>query len=245
MKSLKDVSLFEHLLNLKKIYERIEMKLIVKTDKEIKNLTSRDIRNFTGAIVDKEYIDDVMWHKKTPPKLIYIKPFKLGFEIVTWTNDIGLLQHIAEKLKDKTINIKNINAKIKKTWFKDENFTIPQKGLYFYETRTPIILSVNPVEYKIVYATNTKEDKSDLIKYIKRRIITDIKYKAKHYYNLNLNLDDLNLIIEDENVRLVEYKEDLKKFQAVFLRFASNYSLPRFIGYKTGLGWGEIISKRI
>jgi hypothetical protein len=223
----------------------LKMKLIVKTDKEIKSLKPRDIRNFIGAVTDDKYADDILWHKKTPPKLIYVKPYKMGFEIVTWTNDYGLLQHIAEKIQDKTMNIKGINAKITDTWFKDENFTIPQKGLYFYETRTPVILSTNPVEYKIVYAINTSNNKKALIDYIKHRIKNDVEYKAKHYFNLDLDLKDLNLIIKNENVRLVDYKDGLKKFQAVFMKFASNYSLPRFVGYKTGLGWGELIPNKI
>ena len=223
------------------------MKLIVKTDKEVKNLRPRDIRNLIGSIVDTKYKDIVLWHKHLPPKFIFVKPFKLGFEIVNWTNKVEALNHIAEKLqqKDLELNIKNINAKIKKVWFKDEEFVIPQKGLYFYTTRTPIILSVNPVEYKIVYACNLKENKNDLINYIKHRIKSSIEYRTKYYFNINLDLSDLNLIIQDENIRLVSYKEDSKKFQAAYLTFASNYSLPRFIGYSIGMGWGEIINQKI
>jgi len=158
---------------------------------------------------------------------------------------LQLLNHIAEKLKDKEISIKNIKAKIEKVWFKNEEFIIPQKGLCFYETRTPVILSTNNTEFKIVYAINTNNNIEEMKKFIEYRIKKDIEYKAKEYFNLDLDLKDLNLIIQNENIRLVEYKEGLKKFQAVFMKFASNYSLPRFIGYKTGLGWGEIINKRV
>jgi hypothetical protein len=221
------------------------MKVIVGTDKEVKKLTPRDVRNFIGSIVDKKYEDDVLWHQKKPSKLIFVKPYRLGFEIVTYTNDYGLMYHIAEKLEGKEINIKGVNAKVKKVWFKDENFVIPQKGLYLYETRTPIMLAGNPVEYKIVYTLNTKKDKKELMEYIKHRIKSDVEYKAKYYFNLDLNLDDLNIIIQKEDIRLVDYKDDTKKFQAAFLKFASNYSLPRFVGYRVGLGWGEILNQKI
>ena len=223
------------------------MKLIVKTDKEVKKLRPRDIRNFIGSIVDEEYKDVVLWHKHLPPELVFVKPFKFGFEIVSWSNNTEVLNHIADKLqqKDLKLNIKDINTKIEKVWFKNEEFTIPQKGLYFYKTRTPMILAVNPVEYKIVYACNTKDNKDDLLKYIKHRIETNIKHQAKHYFNMDIDLDDLNLIIQNEDIRLVSYKEDSKKFQAAYLTFASNYSLPRFIGYSIGMGWGEIIHQKM
>jgi len=220
------------------------MKLVVQTDKIIKELKPRDIRNFIGSIVDETFKDEVLWHKKMPPELIYVKPFKYGFEIVSWKNRMDLLHHIHEKLIDKHINIKGIKANIKKSFFKEEGLTIPQKGLYFYKSRTPIILSTNPVEYKIVYACNTK-NQDDLIKYIKKRIKYSIIYNAKYYFNLNLNLDDLNLIIEKQDIRLVEYKTGIKNFQAVFIKMASNYSLPRFVGYKIGLGWGELIMQKM
>ena len=224
------------------------MKLIVKTDKEINSLKPRDIRNFIGKIADESYKDDIFWHKHLPPKLIYVKPFRLGFEIVNYDNSLNLLNHIAkrlEKFKNRVINLKGIETKIKKVWFKPEEFIIPQKGLYFYKTRTPVRLSNNPVEYKIVYACNNKSDRRDLIRYITHRIKSDIEYKAKHYFNIDLDLSDLNLIIQDENVRLVEYKKGLKDFQAVYMTFASNYSLPRFVGYGTGLGWGELIMQKM
>ena len=223
------------------------MKLIVKTDNEIKKLKPRDIRNLIGSIVEEQYKDLVLWHKHEPSELIYAKPYKLGFEIVSWKNNIKLLKHIEEKLQNKKLHFGEIEAKVKKVWYKDENLTIPQQGLFFYYTRTPIILSTNPVEYKIVYATNQKEDKNDLIKYIKHRIKYDVVYKLKHYYGIDVSnsLKDLNLIIQKEDIKLVDYKEGEKKLQAAFLKFASNYSLPRFIGYKTGLGWGELVNLKI
>ena len=223
------------------------MKLIVKTNKEIKSLKPRDIRKLVGSIVDEKYKDLVLWHKHKPSELIYVKPYKLGFELVSWKNNVELLKHIEEKLQNRELYFEAVKAKIKKVWYKDEVLTIPQQGLFFYYTRTPIILSTNPVEYKIVYATNQKEDKSDLIKYIKHRIKYDVVYKIKHYYGIDVSniIKDLNLIIQQENIRLVNYKEGEKKMQAAFLKFASNYSLPRFVGYKTGLGWGELVNLKI
>ena len=223
------------------------MKLIVKTDKEIKGLLPRDVRNFIASVIGEKYRDKVLYHGFAPSELIFVKPFKRGFEIVSYKNDADLLFHIEEAIRDKTINVFKTKAKIEKIWYKPEDLILPQKGLFFYYTRTPVILSTNPVEYRIVYATNNKKDKSDLIRYIKHRIKKDVIFKIKHYYGIDVSnvLKDLNLIIKEENVRLVEYKKGEKKRQAAYLKFASNYSLPRFVGYKTGLGWGELVNVRI
>ncbi len=223
-----------------------DMKIFVKT-KELKNVKPRDIRNLLGSIVDNEFKDEVMWHKRKPPKIIYAKPYKKGFEIINYINDYRLMHHILKKLESIKNNIflGGKKIKIEDIELKSEDFTIPQPGLYFYQTRTPIILSTNPVEYKIVYATNT-QNKKDLIKYIQHRIIHSTKLFAKEYFNIDLDyLDDLNLIIQENDIRLVDYKEGLKKYQAVYLKLASNYSLPRFVGYKIGLGWGELKEKNI
>lgn len=224
------------------------MKLLIKTDTDkIYDIKPKDIRRYIGNIVDKQYEDKVLWHERKPPAIIYPKTFKGGFEIVNYTGDRKLMYHIWEKIeKNREIKLNGISCKVVKVRDKEEEYEIPKKGLYFYKTRTPIILSANPIEYKIVYATATKEDLSDFNNYVKYRIINDIKYKLKHYFDIDFNkLDDLNLIIKKEDIRLVEVKEGEKKRQAVWLTFASNYSLPRFVGYANGLGWGELIMQKI
>ena len=84
------------------------MKLFVKVKNELNGLLPRDIRDLTGSIVNEEYKDDVLWHKHKPPKLIFAKPVKKGFEIINYTNDYNLLLHIKDKLE----NIKSFNLKI-------------------------------------------------------------------------------------------------------------------------------------
>jgi len=218
------------------------MKLKVYTDKNIKNLRPIDIRKIIGSITDDKYIDLVLWHKHTPPEVLYSKPLNNSFEIINYTNNLELLTHIKEKLQ----NIELFKqAKVIKTEILPEDYIIPQKGLYVYETRTPIILSINPVEYKIIYAINQNNNLEDLRKYLTSKFIKDINHKLKHYFNTSIKIDDLNLILQDKRIRLVEVKDDEKKRQAIFLKFASNYKLPRFVSYSNGLGWGELIEKQI
>ena len=55
-----------------------------------------------------------------------------------------------------------------------------------------------------------------------------------------MEFNDLELMFDEKALRLIEIKEGVKKFPAIFGKFASNYKLPRFIGYKNGLGFGEV-----
>ena len=75
------------------------MKIVVKL-KDAGGFKPRDVRNYVGSIVDEKYKDLAMWHKNATPELIYVKPFKESFEIISNKNDISLMSHIAEKIED-------------------------------------------------------------------------------------------------------------------------------------------------
>ena len=217
------------------------MKLIIKTTK-LKNLLPGDIRRYIGDIVDVEYKDKVLWHKRDLPELFYAKPYKDGFEIVSYKNNLKLLNHIKDKLLEyPKIDLKDIKATIKDVFIKEEDYPIPQKQLSFYVIRTPVILAVNNTEFKLVYTIDKNNNEKDFLKFLHRRFKSDLSYKLKKIYNVNMEFDDLELMFDEKVLRLVEVKEGAKKFPALFGKFACNYKLPRFISYKNGLGFGEII----
>ena len=215
------------------------MKLIVRTTTDkVKELTPRDIRNFIGSIVDAKYKDLAMWHEKRYPELIYIKPFAKGFEILNYTNNIELMEHIEEKLLEhKDIAIRGIKTKISKVWTKPEQFIFPYRDLCVYKTRTPIVISVNPVEFGISYFA--KDDKEKLFSYVKSRIVKSVKLQAKQYFDVEVDMEDFQIKVLKYEHFQIKYKDN-ELYPAVFMEFMSNYKLPRFVGYKIGLGWGEI-----
>jgi len=221
------------------------MKLLVKTDKPIKHLTSRDIRNFIASI-SSDNADEILWHKGgNLPRLVFTKPYDCAFEIISYSNNEDLINSIANNLQNKNIRIDKADANIISTivGYEELIFEKLTKPIT-YVSRTPMILSANPVEYKIVYATN-KYNKKDLFRYIIEKIKKDIQYKMKYYKKIDVSkeVENLQIDIKNAQLRLVEYKPYEKKKQAAYLTFESNYALPRFIGYKMGLGWGEIIQK--
>ena len=216
------------------------MKLVIKTTK-LKNLLPRDIRRYIGDIVDVEYKELVLWHKRDLPELIYVKPYKNGFEIISYKNNVKLLIHIKNKLLEyPKINIKGIKSSIQKVFLQEEDYLIPQRQLSFYVIRTPIVIATNNTEFKLVYAINKNNNQKDFLKYLHRHFKNDLQYKLKKIHNIDMNFDDLELMFDEKALRLVEVKEGIKKFPAIFGKFACNYKLPRFIGYKNGLGFGEI-----
>ena len=217
------------------------MKIVVKL-KDAGGFKPRDVRNYVGSIVDEKYKDLAMWHKNATPELIYVKPFKESFEIISNKNDISLISHIAEKIED---HPNFYGKKIERVWLKNEQFNFPQRGLTTYMTRTPIIIGTNEKEIGISFACKVKNNMEDLTRYIAHRIKSDAEYQIKNWFGLDLKINDFSIIsISNLKQLFLDYKDGVK-VPAVTMDFVSNFRLPRFVGYKIGLGWGEIIEKGV
>ncbi len=217
------------------------MKIVVKL-KDAGGFKPRDVRNYVGSIVDEKYKDLAMWHKNATPELIYVKPFKESFEIISNKNDISLISHIAEKIED---HPNFYGKKIERVWLKNEQFNFPQRGLTTYMTRTPIIIGTNEKEIGISFACKVKNNMDDLTRYIAHRIKSDAEYQIKNWFGLDLKINDFSIIsISNLKQLFLDYKDGVK-VPAVTMDFVSNFRLPRFVGYKIGLGWGEIIEKGV
>ena len=213
------------------------MKVIVGTKQKIpKTILPRDVRNYVGSIVNEKYKDFFMWHQHKQPPLVYVKPFKKGFEIVFYYNNFEAIFHLIEKIKN---NRNFYGIDIKKVWTKEEGFVPPLKvtNPITYITRTPIIVGTNPTEWGIVHGV--KDDEKKLKDYFVYKIKDTISHQLKEYGSINVDLKDVEIDIGEYKFFFQKYKED-KFFPAFFATFKSNYQLPRFVGYKIGLGFGEI-----
>jgi len=212
------------------------MKIIVGTKQEIpKSIFPRDIRNYVGSIVDKKYKDFFMWHKHKQPPVIYVKPFKKGFEIVFYFNNFEAISHLIDKIKG---NKNFYGVEIKKVWSKEESLIPPLKIVnpITYNTRTPIIVGTNSVEWGIV--NNIKDNEKKLKDYFIYKIKDTISYQLKEYIGISVDLKDVQINIKEYSFFFQKYKES--SYPAFMGTFDSNYQLPRFVGYKIGLGYGEI-----
>lgn len=215
------------------------MKVIVGTKQEIpKSILPRDVRNYVGSIVDDRYKDFFMWHEHKQPPIIYAKPFKKGFEIIFYYNGFEAISHLMDKIKE---NKSFYGVEINKIWNKEESLIPPIKTMkqITYTTRTPLIVGTNSVEWGIV--NNIKNDEEKLKEYLVYKIKDTISHQLKEYIGINVDLNDMQLNIKEYKFFFQKYKES--SYPAFTATFKSNYQLPRFVGYKIGLGYGEIYQK--
>lgn len=215
------------------------MKIIVKVP-NCGALSSRQIRNYIGSIVDKRYEDSVMWHKHTPSDIIYVKPFKHGFEIVFIKNYMNLINHVISKIKKNPLCY---GRQVELVWVKNEQVNIPSLEVSQYETRTPIILASNKIEHGICHASYVNGNKEDMFKYITHRITSDLEFQFLSWFGINIFLPNLSIKILEYTTWINDYDKNNSKLKVLKLKmkFLSNYLLPRFVGKKIGLGYGEII----
>ena len=226
------------------------MKIKVTLSNNLSGFDSRDIRNFIGSIANEKDKDFVMYHGNGLSPVIYSKPYRNIFEITFAKSDeqsINVIGDLANKLNSK--NFLCYGERINKVDVSYDNYLSfeDKKEMVFYKSRTPFVLGVNNTEYKILFNVSQKSDKTDFMKYLKRRIIDSVIFQAKEYLNNELPLDLLDKIeiyFQNQNNQFVfkniKYKD--KILPVMYLSFISNHRLPEFLGYKMGLGFGQIFN---
>lgn len=219
----------------------MKVKFFTDVSFDNKKVSPRDIRNIVMSNVPPELADKIGnkgKRKHTQSVFVYPKPRPRSFEILSYLNDLKALAAAEVALVGKRFNLGGTDVKIVSCEWEDEDYISVKPDLVMYKTRTPIVISSNPVEHKIVYAS-TRND--NLLPYIQKKIVEMIKIQYKEFFNKNLVLNDLILKIVKMNKITVTIDQESKKYsQAVYATFISNYRLPRFIGFNNGLGFGEI-----
>lgn len=203
----------------------------------------------------------------TLPSVIYASPYKDAIYIYGLGDNgsIAINSIFKNVLMNQTLKIKNDIYKIKGIPTIESNIDLlpyNNGSINTYTTLTPINI-FNQVSHKVFKAIlhrhfpDGKFDKSkeqnvnsfyDDIKkeaniQIKDSIantVSTILKKEKSYFEFIKNIE-----IEWEDIQLVfnHYHSQEKKMPMVIGKFRSNFVLPRFIGYKIGKGFGEIILK--
>ena len=226
------------------------MKLVMKLETPIRSLTPRDVRDFLASVVTKdEYREKILWHEHIPPALIFRKPTQNGHaEVINYFNDIELMEHLKRTVIHKEIYNAEGKSKIKKALLKTENFELPQSTApYFavYKTRTPIIIASNSDEIERV--RKIKGNEKALRKFLIDFILDSIFYQTEYYLGFKpLGNYKKQLLIDVADIKFffVPYpkKEVTLSFPSVKCRIISNFLLPRFVGYRIGYGFGELIA---
>jgi hypothetical protein len=98
------------------------------------------------------------------------------------------------------------------------------------------------------FAQNAKESTKEMEKLLKKRIEDMVALQTKEFFGKEVILDDLEIKLLSWNVRTItpNRKERKDKYvQGVYAEFVSNYKLPRYLGYLSGLGYGEILDTQL
>lgn len=226
------------------------MKLAMVLENSIEWLSPRDVRNFLASVNKRdEYNKKVLWHKHIPPVLIFRNPTKNHLEIINYTNDVEMMEYFRKIVVGKEIYNSQGKSRIKRASLKTENFEIPKPlAPYFavYRTRTPIIIASNNKEIEKI--RKIENDTRALREFLKNFILNSIFHQTKHYLGIDLPekyKKQILIDIADIKYFYVPYpkKEISLNFPSVKCRVISNYLLPRFVGYRIGYGFGELVTE--
>jgi len=242
------------------------MKLVVIYKESIKGkkLLPRDVRNYVASICkqDKELHDIVMsqGHHNKQPTFIFSTTNKKSFAIYTFKKD-KLVEEAMKRLsvllyQNPQIHIRGIKAVVKESFTTEYEFTKFEYGLLEREIRTPIIIAAAEYEYAIcVKATKDKDGRKEcdqkwLEEYTASKIKETAVLVAKDWFGeeeslkIEALLEDTIILFKDLKYTVIKYKENLY-FPAVTGTIISNRKLPQFLGYKSGLGYGELSTLKV
>ena len=215
------------------------MRIVLTFEKEsVKDITPRDVRNFCGSITDQKFNKIIMYHGNDAPPIIYKKPLEYAVEIAFYENNFYAFQHLMDRLEKHKDNF--FGRKIKKIIPKDDGYMPPfflGSQTVEYSTRTPIIITTNQIEHKMKYSF---EQNGKIKDYVLFRLKRNLSYQLECYTKIKQSFDNLVLDFKDFKVVTEKYKEG-SNFIGFWTKFTSNYQLPEMVGYKTGLGYGQLV----
>jgi len=208
----------------------------------------------------------------TMPKIIYSRPHGNSVRIFALGEDgvLALNSVFAHLSRTKQMRIKNKNYKIKSLVVDpDKDFLAQSNGLKnTYTTLTPIAIfgKKNYGVFKSIYhrafGDNIPVRKETIqkaepmkkeafygeLKQFAKQFITDyIKFYTASVLGGEKNtyafVDTLEIEWNNIDIVFAKYHSEEKAMPMVIGKFNSNLMLPKFIGYKTGKGFGELSLK--
>jgi len=217
-------------------------------------LLPRDIRNYIASISkeDKVLHDIVMSHKNKQPVFIFSMPNRKSFAIYTFKTDTrtkSALNRLKQLIIDNPkIDINGVSVKADRVFSSSYDFTRFEYGFEERRLRTPLIIASAEFEYALC-AKHTKEnfDQKWLESYVADKIKEVTVLMCRDWYGqeeadrVEVMLEEVIILFKDLEYSPIKYKENLY-YPAVRGTIISNIHLPMFIGYKSGLGYGELSS---
>lgn len=237
------------------------MKLIVLYKKPLEGnsrLLPRDIRNYIASILkdsdqkdEKEAHEVIMAHQNVQPTFIFSMPNRKSFCIYSFKKDPKtkrMMNAIKECIqKNQTLKINNVNAEVKEVFIARAEYTRFESGLFERRLRTPLVIAAAEFEYAICrkFSEEGKVDMAKLKKYTEKKIKETIGLMARDWFDTEEEvlelMEDTTIMFKDLEYTPIPYKKG-EYYPAVKGTIISDRNLPLFIGYKSGLGYGELSS---
>jgi len=209
-------------------------------------LTQRDIRALVLKFIpeNNEYYRLLNWHERSVPRIVYAKPGNSYTLIYSTIPDVA--EYVANKIHKTLVYVNGKKVAIKGARVKKVKFVVEElnDSVYMYKTRTNIITAVNDTEWKINTAVKHRGGienlENDVLANILKRTITHI---YDEWFGFEPDVENLRVrIVSGKHFLDHTYKEG-EKFPSWGGYFFCNYALPPFVGYKIGLGMGEVLLK--
>lgn len=219
------------------------MKIVLTFKEDISELMPRDVRNFCGSITPQKYNEVIMYHGRQSPPILYTKPRKYSTEIIFLKNEFFAFQALVDALEEKR---NFFGRKINKVIVKDEGFQPPFfagiNSRVQYHTRTPIILQDCDFEYKMYdKKRHLNTDTENIESFVNYRIQKHLQHQLKDYLGIEQSFDNLEVNLKNHRIIMVNEECKSGSHSLAFIgNFETNYFLPTSIGYKTGIGYGQI-----
>jgi hypothetical protein len=244
----------------------------MNTQKHDSIITIESIRDFVLKVCDNEpdMIRDIINNKeRTLPNILYSRPYKNQIRIFSLGDKgrIALNAIFANITSKGYVKIKNESYKIKgipKILSDIQTLPVRDGSIYTYTTLTPLNI-FNRYNHKVFLAIankhfeggrnikgGTPEQKkafyNEVSIYANEQIKDNIRYllsslipgKSKEEF---LFVDDIKIEWEKIDVIFERYHTEEKPMPMIIGKFKSNFSLPKFLGYKIGKGFGELSLK--
>lgn len=228
------------------------MKLIMIFDESYnsnKRLLPRDIRNYLGSITkeNKDLNQIVMWHERKQPTFIYSMPNPKSAAVYSFKNDdmtifaMEALKQLIEKNPQLYINDQVLN--IKEVFISNYDYSPMKSGLYERRLRTPLVIACGDYEYARArnLSSGDKLDTKELENMTREIIIESVRFQTRDWFDTEIDISNALIKFKDLEYTPIKYKEDTKEYYAAVRgTIISNIELPQFLGYKCGLGYGEL-----
>lgn len=213
----------------------LEITIFMKADVKCQ---AEDVRKAFGKCASAETKDLFLHHGKGISSILYSKPMKNIIKLYVVKDDMIILNEISRIMVDFEVFGIKANDSIE---IKQNNLLMSiRKAPYLvsYSARSPIIYAFLNRDIKYVDKLRFNNPEM-LVDFAKSKIIETIEMRTRELNTEIIIPNDLSLDFAD--LTFFGHKFRDKMLPAVYAnKISSNYYLPKFLGYKVGLGYGEI-----